>query len=136
VTVQRNGRDQNFQVALGELQDRERSESQDTSGDGAGDGATSNSRFGLSMQPLTAEAASRYGLDADDQGLLVTRVDPNSNAANEGIRVGDLIQEVNRQPVRNITEFSNAIRQSGSRPALVLVKRRNAVVYLTLRAGS
>jgi serine protease Do len=136
VTVQRNGRDQNFQVALGELQDRQRPDSQDTSGDSDGDGAMSNSRFGLSMQPLTAEAASRYGLDADDQGLLVTRVDPNSNAANEGIRVGDLIQEVNRQPVRNITDFSNAIRQSGSRPALVLVKRRNAVVYLTLRANS
>ncbi len=136
VTVQRNGRDQNFQVALGELQDRQRPESDDTSGDGAGDGATGNTRFGLSMQPLTAEAASRYGLDADDQGLLVTRVDPNGNAANAGIRVGDLIQEVNRQPVRNIGEFSAAVRQSGSRPALVLIKRRNAVVYLTLRAGS
>jgi S1-C subfamily serine protease len=63
-------------------------------------------------------------------------VDPSSNAAAAGIRQGDLIQEVNRQPVKTFVEFSNAIRQSGSRPALVLVKRRGGVVYLSLRPGS
>jgi Do/DeqQ family serine protease len=134
LTVVRNGREQNLQIALAELQDRQRPETEESdSGDGAGVG---NERFGLTLQPLTAETASRYGLDADDQGLLVTRVDPSGNAANAGIRQGDLIQEVNRQPVRTFADFSRAIQQSGSRPALVLVKRRNNVIYLTLRPGS
>jgi len=105
--------------------------------DSSEQGATGGTeRFGLTLQPLTSDAAQRYGLDADDQGLLVTRVDPSSNAAAAGIRQGDLIQEVNRQPVRTFVEFSNAIRQSGSRPALVLIKRRNNVIYVTLKAGS
>ena len=56
----------------------------------------------------------------------MTRVDPASNAASAGIRQGDLIQEVNRQPVKTIVEFGAAVQQSGARPALVLVKRRNA----------
>ena len=136
VGLLRNGREQSVQVTLAELpnQPRPDSEEDSESGDGATGGATS--QFGLSLQPLTSDSAQRYGLDATDQGLLVARVDPSSNAAAAGIRQGDLIQEVNRQPVKSVTEFTNAIRQSGSRPALVLIKRRNAVIYLTLRATS
>lgn len=133
VTTLRNGRDQNFQVALAELPVREERESEETS---STRGATGNEKFGLTLQPLTAETASRYGLDADDQGLLVTKVDPASNAASEGIRAGDLIQEVNRQPVKTFAEFNTAIGQSGTKPALVLIKRRNNVTYVTLKPGS
>ena len=128
----RNGRDQNLQVALAELPERQRPESEESS---SGD-ATGTDKFGLTLQPLSAEMASRYGLDADDQGLLVTKVDPSSNAANAGIRPGDLIQEVNRQQVRTVADFNAATQQSGTRPALVLIKRRNNVIYLTLKAGS
>jgi len=133
VTAQRNGRDQNFQVALAQLPDRERPESEEQSTSTRDSG---NEKFGLTVQPLTAEMASRYQLDADDQGLLVTRVDPAGSAANAGIRQGDLIQEVNRQAVRTVAEFNSAMPQSGARPALVLVKRRNIVIYLTLKANS
>lgn len=133
VSAQRNGRDQNFTVALAELPDRERPESEDESSSTRG---TGNEKFGLTLQPLTAEMAQRNGLDADDHGLLVTRVDPNGSAANAGIRQGDLIQEVNRQAVETAAQFSAAILQSGAKPALVLVKRRNNVIYLTLKANS
>ena len=132
VTANRNGRDQNFQVALAELPERPRPEGEETSSNTP----NANERFGLTLQTLTAESASRYGLVADDQGLVVTRIDPASNAANAGIRQGDLIQEVNRQPVKTVTEFTTAIQQSGSRPALILLKRRNNVIYLTLRPSS
>jgi Do/DeqQ family serine protease len=135
VSLLRNGHEQNVQVTLAQLPDRQRPESEDSdSGDGASGGGTA--QYGLNLQPLTSDAASRYGLDADDQGLLVARVDPSSNAASAGIRQGDLIQEVNRQPVKSLTDFTTAIRQSGSRPALVLIKRRNVVIYVTLRPGS
>jgi S1-C subfamily serine protease len=133
LAVLRNGREQNFQVALAELPDRQRPESEQESDSGATGG---NERFGLTLQPLTADMVSRYGLEAGDQGLLVTKVDPSSNAANAGIRQGDLIQEVNRQPVRTFSEFGSAIQQSGSRPALVLIKRRTNMIYVTLRSGS
>ena len=133
VTAMRNGRDQNFQVALAELPERARPESEE---DSSSNSSSGNQKFGLTLQTLTAEAASHYGLDADDQGLLVTKVDPTSSAANAGIREGDLIQEVNRQPVKTFADFNAAVQQSGARPALVLVKRRNNVLYLTLKASS
>jgi serine protease Do len=133
VTLQRNGRDQNVSVALAELPDRPRDESEETS---SNDGPTGNEKYGLSLQVFTSNLAERYGLDAQDQGLLVARVDPNGSAANAGIRQGDLIQEVNRRPVRNVPDFTAAVQQSGARPALLLIKRRNAVTFLTLRPGS
>ena len=61
------------------------------------DSAVGSGKFGLTLQNLTADAAARLGLDASDQGLLVTRINPAGAAANAGIRQGDLIQEVNRQ---------------------------------------
>lgn len=135
VTLVRNGHEQNAQVTLAELPVQQRPDSDQDSTEGSASNP-GNERFGLTLQPLTSETAQRYGLDADDQGLLVTRVDPSSSAAAAGIRQGDLIQEVNRQPVKTFAEFSSALRQSGSRPALVLIKRRNNVVYLTLKATS
>jgi serine protease Do len=80
--------------------------------------------------------AQRYGLEADDQGLLVTKIDPNGSAAEAGIRQGDVIQEVNRQPMKNVADFNAAMQRSGARPALVLLKRRGQVIYLTLKATS
>ena len=134
VSAQRNGRDQNFHVALTELPDRPREDTeQDTS---TSTGTTGNTKYGLTVQPLTADTANRYNLDATDQGLLVTKVDPTGSAADAGMRQGDLIEEVNRQPVKTVAEFSAALRQSGARPALVLVKRRENVIYMTLKADS
>jgi serine protease Do len=134
VTLVRDGREQKVQVALAELTtNRERPESEESN---RGGGPAGNERLGLTLQPLTPETASRYGLEPDDQGLLVTRIDPTSQAATAGIRQGDLIQEVNRQPVSTFAQFNTALQQSGSRPALVLLKRRSAVIYVTLRSGS
>jgi S1-C subfamily serine protease len=134
VNAVRDGKDQNFQVALAELPERKSLVSDEDSDSDAG--AVGTGKFGLTLQTLTSDSASRVGLDAGDQGLLVTRVSPDGSAANAGIRQGDLIQEVNRRPVRTLAEFSSAIQQSGPRPALLLIKRRDAVVYVTLRPGS
>jgi len=134
VSALRDGQEQNFQVALAELPERKTAGSDEQS-DSEGTAANTG-KFGLTLQTLTADSASRFGLDAGDQGLLVTRVNPNGTAADAGIRQGDLIQEVNRKPVRALAEFSAAIRQSGQRPALLLVKRRDVVIYVTLRQES
>lgn len=132
VKAVRDGREASFQVALAELPDNRRASAEENDSSGG----TNTGRFGMSLQPLTADMASRMGLPANEQGLVVSRIDPDGSAAEAGLRQGDLIQEVNRRPVRNLTEFTAAVQQSGSRPALLLVKRGEASVYVTLRPGS
>lgn len=132
VTALRDGRQETFQLALAELPERQSTDSEDNdSGSESG-----NEKYGLTLQPLTADTASRFGFAANDQGLVVMKVDPNSGAASAGIRQGDLIQEVNRRPVRSIADFSAALQLSGTRPALLLVKRQNATIYVPLRPAS
>ena len=133
VSAVRDGSEKNFQVALAELPERKTTETEESSDSDTGVGS---GKLGLTLQNLTPDSASRFGLEASDQGLLVTRVNPAGIAANAGIRQGDLIQEVNRKPVRTLADFSSALQQSSARPALLLVKRRDAVVYVTIRQDS
>jgi len=132
VKAVRDGREASFQVALAELPDSRQSSTQENDSSNG----TNTGRFGMSLQPLTAEMASRMGMPANEQGLVITRIDPDGAAADAGLRQGDLIQEVNRRPVRNVTEFTAAVVQTGSRPALLLVRRGEASIYVTLRPGS
>ena len=130
VTLLREGREQSVQVTLAELP----SSTAARTGEGGSEGSTAGDKFGLTLEPLTAETASRLGVSASEQGLVVSRVTPTGTAADAGIRQGDVIQEVNRQPVRTVAEFEAAVLRSGSRPALVLINRRGSPIYLTLRA--
>jgi serine protease Do len=82
--------------------------------------------LGLGLQPLTAEIARSVGVPAGTRGLVVTNVDPNSDAAEKGIRRGDVILSVNRQPVTTTQQVAAAVaaaRQAGRTAVLLLVKR-------------
>jgi serine protease Do len=130
VTFLRDGREQKLDVTLAELP---ASDTADTS-EGEGPDSPPTGRFGMTLEVLTADAAARLGLSAEDQGLLVARLESSGVAADAGIRQGDVIQEVNRQPVRSVADFNAALQRSGTRPALILVNRRGNIIYLTLRS--
>jgi serine protease Do len=128
LTVIRDGREQQVKATLTELRaDKGKGEEV-----GAEEGQ-SKGKFGLSVEPLTPELAGRLGLKNDAQGLAVVDVDPSGQAAEAGIQPGDVIQEVNRQPVKTVAEMRAALDRNGGKPSLVLVSRKGATVYLTLR---
>jgi Do/DeqQ family serine protease len=129
VTVLRDGREQKVNLTLAELP----ASAAEARGEGGGSGSPSGDQFGLSLEPLTPDMATRLGLSQSDQGLVVSRVASGGAAADAGIRQGDVIQEVNRQPVKTLPEFDEALKRSGSRPSLLLVNRRGNTIYLTLR---
>ena len=52
---------------------------------------------------------------ADDKGIVVVGVNPNSKAEQAGIQKGDLIMEVNRQDVESVNDFKKLIHQSSRR---------------------
>ena len=129
LTFLRDGHEQRANVKLGELPARAGADSQPEGDQENGD----TGKYGLSVEPLTPDLATRLGLKATDPGIVVSQVDPNGPAADAGVQQGDVIQEVNRLPTRNANEFRAALERSGSRPALVLVNRQGRTIYLTLR---
>jgi Do/DeqQ family serine protease len=138
LTVVREGREQQLRATLGEFTQAARSgEGQGGAEPGAGnDTGESTGRLGVRVQPLTPELASELQLQSGAQGVVVADVDPNGPAADAGLQRGDVIVQINRQPVRSGAGLNEALGRSGSRPALLLVNRRGATVFLTVRPRS
>jgi serine protease Do len=68
-------------------------------------------------------------------GAVIDNVDPDGPADVIGIEPGDVIREVNRQPVRNISDFQVIVRTlRAAGEVLMLVQRADAAVYVVLRA--
>jgi serine protease Do len=85
-----------------------------------------SSALGLQLQPLNPQIARTLNLPADARGVVVAQVDPNSDAAEKGLRRGDLILSVNQQAVTAPAEVQAAVeaaRRSGRTSVLLLVKR-------------
>jgi len=66
-----------------------------------------------------------------EEGVLVVNVEPSSLAQNAGILEGDIIQEIDRKPVKNISDFRRAIKEAG-KSILFLIKRGDATVYIAV----
>jgi serine protease Do len=85
----------------------------------------STSVLGLTLAPLTDELRSRYGFDAKINGVIVTEIDPASQAATKNIRPGDVITEAQQDPVREIKDVEAAIekvKKAGGKSVLLLVE--------------
>jgi serine protease Do len=85
--------------------------------------------LGLTLAPLTPELARAANLPATARGVIITAVDPNSDAGDEGLQRGDLIVSVNNQLVTTPAQIVSAVdnaRRTGRSSVLLLVKRGNA----------
>lgn len=85
--------------------------------------------LGLSLQQLNATIARALNLPATARGVVVTAVDPNSDASEKGLQRGDLIVSVNQTQVTTPAQVQAAVdaaRRAGRTNVLLLVKRGTA----------
>jgi serine protease Do len=87
--------------------------------------------LGVSVQELDAQTVHELQLAAGTQGVVVTKVNPSSAAAEAGLKRGDVIQEVNRKPVRSAADFERAMGAS-KEDTLLLVNRHGSTLYLAV----
>jgi serine protease Do len=82
--------------------------------------------LGLSLSPLTPDLARGANLPATAHGVIITAVDPNSNAGEQGLQRNDLIVSINNQPVTTPAQVIGAVdaaRKAGRSSVLLLVQR-------------
>ena len=84
---------------------------------------------GVEVANLTPHTAERLGLPASATGVVVSVIDPASKIADSGLLKGDVIQEVNHQPVKNVSEFQSAMKKAGDDP-LLLVNRQGRTLFI------
>ncbi|HET9786277.1 MAG TPA: DegQ family serine endoprotease, partial [Pyrinomonadaceae bacterium] len=116
--IWRGGNEQELRATLGEFVSVERPQMRQ---EDSPESRSNTGRLGLALQPLIPRLAQELGLPADTQGLVVMAIDPSGPAADAGIQRGDVIEEVNQEPVRTVAELRELVQRSGSRPLLLLV---------------
>jgi serine protease Do len=85
--------------------------------------------LGITVQSLTPELARSLNVtDPNLKGVVVSSVDPSSDAAEEGLQARDIILSINQRPVKTPEEAAAAVdaaRGAGRDSVLLLVKRAN-----------
>ncbi|MGD8472012.1 MAG: DegQ family serine endoprotease [Desulfobacteraceae bacterium] len=91
-----------------------------------------NEKLGIRIAEVTPETARRFGHSETEKGVLVVGVEPGSKADEAGVRQGDLVKEVNRNPVTSVSQLRSEVEKADA--VQLLVKRPNAG-FMVIKIG-
>lgn len=126
--IVRDGKEMTLNVKIGDLSTQETGEVQKSEAEPQG-------KWGLQLRDLTPELARRMGLKRE-KGVVVAGVRSGSPADESSVRAGDIILEVNRQPVNKAEDMKQMMEQSkGKDSLLLLIQRGGNTLYIVLKAA-
>ncbi len=123
VVLIRDGKRKEVQVEIVKLEEDELASAEDEA----------ESRLGMTVQELTPELAGSLEL-GDAGGLIIAGVTPDSPAADAGLRRGDLILEINRQPVSDLSAYAEMLKSNEGKRILFLIKRNDHTRFVVVTA--
>jgi serine protease Do len=82
---------------------------------------------GIAVQNLTSSLRDEVGIPPNVTGVVIVQLDPNSPAAQYGLQAGDVIEGINRQPVRNVADFNKLAAQAKGQTLLRINRQGNGV---------
>lgn len=123
VLILRKGKEVTKQVKLGRLEEGEKIAKASATKDEP-EKSVVKKALGLDLSPINDEAKRRYSIKDNVKGVLISRVDPNSNAADKRIQAGDIIVEVQQEQVTTpdaVAKRVDALKKEGKKSALFLI---------------
>ena len=91
---------------------------------------------GMTLQTISDASRKTYSIPMEIEGVLVSAVDNLSEAAMKGLAEGDVIVELNQQPVGSPQSVADAIakaKKDGKNSALLLINRQGDVRFVALK---
>tara|TARA_R100000005_G_scaffold91715_1_gene64353 strand:+ start:9155 stop:10666 length:1512 start_codon:yes stop_codon:yes gene_type:complete len=136
VTVElwRSGKAVESKVVLGELEKAETAMAEGSSSEPVA--GKSLDVLGMQLSPINDAAREQFGISEDVKGVLVTDVQQNSEAAEKGIRPGDVITEAQLEPVTTPDQIKGRlaeIEKSDKKSVLLLLKRGDNSRFIALK---
>ncbi len=122
VQVLRDGKERDIIVKLGRLPDAEVAGNTPTRKEVDED----TTLAGVTVRPLTDRMRAMAQMPEKVRGMLVTGVKATSNAAGEGLAEGDVIVQINGQPVESLEAFQAALARTPDRPVFMRVYKPQA----------
>jgi len=93
-------------------------------------------RFGLAVQELSPSLRNDLGISEDLTGVMVSQVEQGSVAEEAGVQQKDVILEVNRQKVQDLSSYRAALQKTAKgKNVLLLIQRGESTFFLTLQAA-
>ncbi len=92
--------------------------------------------MGFTLKTLTNALRNSLNLSDDTEGVLISDVDPVSEAAKKGLMMGDVIVEVNQQPVNqaeNVADIIEKAKANGRKSVLLLINNKGNMRFVALR---
>jgi serine protease Do len=128
--VIRDGKERTLNVKVEELNLELETDRQ---ADAGGAGGDTGAGFGITLNNVTPEIARQFEVPANTRGAVITDIDPDSPSARV-LQPGDVILQVNRQPVASANDASAALRGvSAGRAVGLLIMRRGQEQFVTVR---
>jgi serine protease Do len=127
VTVMRDGHKKELMIKIGEQPDTIQTAKAESD-------EKDYAFAGVAVQDLDKDQAKELGIKGTVQGVVVTSVEPDSGADKAGIMPGDVIREINRQPVKSVKEFekvSSTVKKGDN--VLILINRRGNALFLSAK---
>ena len=139
-TIVRDGHQQELHAAIGSRPERLASNDNggDDNGGRASAPATTAQAMGLGLAAVTPDVRRAYNLDQSVQGVVVTKVDPNSDAADKGVQPGDVVVSISNRPVHTPQDIKASIadaQAAGRSAILVLLSGQNGQRFVALKIG-
>jgi serine protease Do len=132
VTVYRNNQRRTLNITVDEL-DLDEEQGRTARRGGGSSQSESTTDFGMTFDAITPDIARRMDLPSNTGGAIVTDVERNSPAFNGGVVPGDVILEVNRQKVANVSQITRELqRVQPGQPVFMLVWRDSGNVFITM----
>ncbi|MDA8139653.1 MAG: DegQ family serine endoprotease [Desulfobacteraceae bacterium] len=119
LTVIREGKTKDLTVRIGDMKDAVKMLA-----------ASAEERLGVTVRPVTADEASKYGLQ-DDSGVAIAALKSGGPMAQAGFEVNDIITAINNIPVNGVQGFADIVKALPAKQNVVL----SAVDHRTGQSG-
>jgi serine protease Do len=95
--------------------------------------STEKGDLGLTVEQITPDIAENLGLEST-RGVVITAVAPNSTGDEAGLQPGDIIREIDRKPIRDLSDYKKTVESAArSKTILFLVQRQDNTIFLALQ---
>jgi serine protease Do len=134
VKVLRQKKEVDVEVAIAELPKKMAEAPSRNTGEPDENQEESSALTGLVVRELTPDLAAHLGIDENENGVVVVKVDPDSKLYEAGIRPGDIVLQINQKNISTIEDYKKAaskIRQKER--VLLLIRRKGEDLFVSVK---
>ncbi len=123
IEIIRKGKKKSIEVKIGEMPDEESIVKSEK--------ASKEEWLGMKVQNITPQIASKFRVSQDESGVIVTDIDSDKEAYSQGIKVGDVIKQIDNYEIENVDDYEKFVDKYGDKDSfLFLIKRGDSLFFL------